>query len=75
MIPHAPPRHPRAYAAFLAIGAVFAFGLLVRQLLDASADAAHPAMVRSDLFAALGSVVMLALIAFVFFGPRRKVGS
>ena len=60
------------YAVFLVIGALLALALLVRQLLDWAADGNVPALRQNDMYSAVGSVVMLAIIGYAFFGPARK---
>ncbi len=61
-----------AYAVFLIVGALLAGALLVRQLFDLAADLKMPALRQNDMYSAVGSVVMLAIIAYAFFGPARK---
>ena len=67
------PHRNRTYAVFLLVGALLTLGLLVRQLFDLAADAHQATLRDNDLFSALGSVVILALIAFVWLGTGRKV--
>jgi hypothetical protein len=57
---------------FLGVGALLAVALLVRQLFDVAADFNVPALRQNDVYSAVGSVVMLAIIAYAFFGPARK---
>ena len=68
---NAAQRH-RGYAGFLLVGTVVVLGLLVRQLFDVATDAHQPALRNNDMFSALGSVAMFALIAFVWTRPERK---
>ena len=62
----------RTYGIFLLIGALLTVALLVRQVFDLAADARVPVLRSNDISSVLGSVVVLAVIAFVFFGPVRK---
>jgi len=59
----------------LAVGGVFAALLLARQVADFVADAHRPALAQNDAIAALGSVVMLAIVGIVAlrrFAPGRQ---
>jgi len=58
----------------LTIGGSFAALLLARQVADFVADAHRPALAQNDAIAALGSVVMLAIVGVVAvrrFAPAR----
>lgn len=61
-----------AYAKFLAVGALLAVALLIRQLFDLASDGRLPALRQNDIYSAAGSVVMLAIIAYAYFGPVWK---
>ena len=57
---------------FLGIGALLALALLARQLLDLASDGNVPVLRQNDIYSAVGSMVMLAIIAYAFFGPAWK---
>ncbi len=60
------------YAKSLIVGALLAVALLVRQLSDLASDGNVPALRQNDIYSAAGSVVMLAIIAYAYFGPAWK---
>lgn len=60
----------RLWAVLLTGGGLFAGLLLVRQLLDIEADAGHPALRQNDIYSALGSVAMLAIVGVI--AARRE---
>ena len=76
MRPAGPPGSGRgaegAYAVFLRVGALLAAVLLVRQLFDLASDGNVPALRQNDIYSAAGSLVMLAIIAYAYFGPAWK---
>ncbi len=67
-------REDRIWALLLGVGGGFAALLLARQIADFVADAQRPGMAQTDAIAALGSIVMLAIVGIVAvrrFGPAR----
>ncbi|MBD5632946.1 MAG: hypothetical protein IAI49_00585 [Candidatus Eremiobacteraeota bacterium] len=54
------------------LGALFASGLLGRQISDYLADARQPVLRQNDVVSALGSVAMLAFLGFVAYTTLRK---
>ncbi len=59
----------------LIVGAVVTGLLLVRQAYDYFVDVGRPMVRVNDLYSALGSVVMLAIIAFAWIiAARRGLG-
>ncbi len=58
-------REDRVWTVLLTIGGLFAALLLARQVADFVADAHRPALAQNDAIAALGSIVMLAIVGVV----------
>ncbi|GAC1313998.1 MAG: hypothetical protein NVS2B3_17570 [Vulcanimicrobiaceae bacterium] len=65
------PPEARIWTALLVGGAAVAVGLLGRQVADLYADRSRPALFQNDLFSALGSVAMLAIVAAFAWHRRR----
>jgi hypothetical protein len=68
-------REDRVWGVLLAVGGAFAALLLARQIADFLADSHRPALAQNDAIAALGSVVMLAIVGVVAvrrFAPARS---
>ncbi len=74
----AQPSGPPVVLGAVVVGAIFALGLLGRQVADYLADGApevlekHPHLQQDDLISALGSVAMLAFLGFVAYVTMRK---
>ena len=63
----------RIWNALLVGGAAVAVGLLGREIVDMMQDRARPTMMQNDIYSALGSVALLAIV-FVFANNRWRLG-
>ncbi len=63
------PKRERVWTALLVGGAAVAFGLLGREIADAYADRARPAMQQNDIFSAVTSGAILVIVGV--FSYRR----
>lgn len=60
----------RLWTAILVGGAAVAVGLLGRQVVDIVQDQKRPAMLQNDIYSALGSIALLAIVGL--FAYRRR---
>lgn len=67
------PKRERVWTALLVGGAAVAFGLLGREIADAYADRAHPAMQQNDIFSAVTSGAILVIVGLFSYRRWRLV--
>jgi len=65
-------RQDRLWTVLLIGGAAVAFGLLGRQVADIVQDRARPMFLHNDIYSALASVAMLAIIALFAYIRRSR---
>ena len=61
----------RLWTALLVGGAAVAIGLLGRQIVDMLQDRARPALFQNDVYSALGSIALLAIVGLFAYNRRR----